>query len=328
MSLINTLLVGGGRMGSAHLEGIAKTPDLASVTAVVEPYQASHQRLRETYGIDHLHVDLASALAAEAVDAVFICTPNNLHAEYALQSLRAGKHVFVEKPLALTVADADEMVRTAAAQDRLLMSGQTLRFAPRIRQVKQLLDEGCVGTVRHIVHRRMSPGRGGDEASWFATQEASGGILPGIGSHSLDAILWWLGDRAASVYAAVANIDPHPEVDIEDEASLVATTARGVMINVAFSFHHKVGYEWIIAGTEGVLHLSSTGGALLLDGESVPPVESVNLPGESDIHREFFSAIRENRPLAQAAGVDVRHSVALVCAAQESGRTGQAVTVD
>ena len=70
MSLINTLLVGGGRMGSAHLEGIAKTPDLASVTAVVEPYQASHQRLRETYGIDHLHVDLASALAAEAVDAM------------------------------------------------------------------------------------------------------------------------------------------------------------------------------------------------------------------------------------------------------------------
>ncbi|HIG18358.1 MAG TPA: hypothetical protein EYQ31_14360, partial [Candidatus Handelsmanbacteria bacterium] len=94
LSLINTLLVGGGRMGSAHLEGIAKTPDLASVTAVVEPYQASHQRLRETYGIDHLHVDLASALAAEAVDAVFICTPNNLHAEYALQSLRVGKHVF------------------------------------------------------------------------------------------------------------------------------------------------------------------------------------------------------------------------------------------
>jgi predicted dehydrogenase len=327
MSTINTLLVGGGRMGSGHLEGIARAADLASVTAVVEPYEPSHQRLAEDFGIHNLHTDLDAALAAEAVDAVFICTPNQLHAEYALKCLRAGKHVFVEKPLALTVADADEMVRTAVEHDRLLMSGQTLRFAPRIRQVKQLLDEGRLGKIHHIVHRRMSPGRGGDENSWFARQAASGGILPGIGSHSLDAILWWLNDRAASVYAVVRNIDPHPEVDIEDEASLLATTAGGVMINVAFSFHHKVGYEWIVAGSEGVLQLSSTGGELRIDDAVIEPVEATNLPGEQDIHREFFSAIRDGRPLAQAAGADVRHSVALVCAAQESGRSGQAVAV-
>ena len=328
MSTIKTLLVGGGRMGSGHLAGIAKAEDLATVTAAVEPFEASQQRLRQEFGINNLHTDLDAALAAEPVDAVFICTPNNLHAEYALKCLRAGKHVFVEKPLALTVADADEMVRTATEHDRLLMSGQTLRFSPRIRQVKQLLAEGCVGEVRHIVHRRMSPGRGGDENSWFARQAASGGILPGIGSHSLDAILWWLEDRAATVYAVVRNIDPHPDVDIEDEASLVATTTGGVLINVAFSFHHKVGYEWIVAGSEGVLQLSSTGGELRLNDAVVAPSESQSLPGERDIHREFFTAIRDGRPLAQAAGADVRHSVALVCAAQESGRTGQAVTIN
>ena len=65
----------------------------------------------------------------------------------------------------------------------------------------------------------------------------------------------------------------------------------------------------------------------LRDDEKEEPAEEVNLPGESSIQDEFFTAIRDQRPLAQAAGADVRHSVALVCAAQESGRTGQVVTV-
>ena len=328
MSAIRTLLVGGGRMGSGHLAGISRASDLGSVTAAVDPHEPSQRRLRQEQGIDKVYSGLQSALSAESVDAVFICTPNHLHAEYALTCLRAGKHVFVEKPMALTLADADEMVRTADETDCLLMSGQSLRFAPRMRQVKELLADGRVGAVNHVVHRRMGAGRGGDEKSWFARQAESGGILPGVGSHSLDAILWWLHDRAATVYAVVRNIDPHPAVDIEDETSLVATTVGGAVINVALSFHHQGGYEWIVAGTEGVIQLTSTGGELLVNGERQEPSDSASLPGQDDIHREFFTAISEGRPLAQAAGADVRHSVALICAAQESGRTGQVVAVD
>ena len=326
MTAIPTLLVGGGRMGSAHLRGISRIPELAVVTAAVEPHEAHHDRLRRVHGIERLHDDLDSALAAEPVEAVFLCTPNHLHAEYALTCLRAGRHVFVEKPLALTVADA--MVAAAEAGGRLLMSGQTLRFEPRLRQVKALLEAGRIGEVRHVLHRRMSPGRGGDEGSWFARQAESGGILPGIGSHSFDILLWWLGDRAVTAYAVVRAIDPHPAVDIEDEVSMVAVTRRGAILNVALSFHHPAGYEWTVAGSDGVIQLASTSGALVVDGEPVPPEESVALPGEEDIHREFFTAIRDSRPLAQASGAEVRHTVALACAAGESGRTGRAVTVD
>ncbi len=328
MSPVPTLLVGGGRMGTAHLQGIARIPELAAVTAAVEPHEAHHERLRRDHGIERLYDDLDSALEAEPAEAVFVCTPNHLHARYALAGLRSGRHVFVEKPLALTVADADEMVAAAEAGGRLLMSGQTLRFEPRLRQVKALLDSGRIGEVRHVLHRRMSPGRGGDEASWFARQAESGGILPGIGSHSFDILLWWLGDRAATAYAVVRAIDPHPAVDIEDEVSMVAVTRRGAVLNVALSFHHRAGYEWTVAGTGGVIQLASTSGALVVDGETLEPEESVALPGEEDIHREFFTAIRDGRPLAQAAGAEVRHTVALTCAAGESGRSGRVVAVD
>ena len=328
MSAIRTLLVGGGRMGTAHLHGIARIPELAAVTAAVEPHEAHRDRLRRDHGIERLYDDLESALEAEPVDAVFVCTPNHLHARYALTCLRSGRHVFVEKPLALTVADADAMVAAAEAGGLRLMSGQTLRFEPRLRQVKALLDSGRIGEVRHVLHRRMSPGRGGDEESWFARQAESGGILPGIGSHSFDIILWWLGDRAVTAYAVVRALDPHPDVDIEDEVSMVAVTRRGAILNVALSFHHPAGYEWTVAGSEGVIQLGSTSGALLVDGTPVEPEEPVDLPGEADIHREFFTAIRDARPLAQAAAAEVRHTVALSCAAGESGRTGRVVTVD
>ena len=97
MSAIPTLLVGGGRMGTSHLQGIARVPELAAVTAAVEPHPAHRERLRRDHGIERLYDDLDSALEAEPAEAVFICTPNHLHARYALACLRSGRHVFVEE---------------------------------------------------------------------------------------------------------------------------------------------------------------------------------------------------------------------------------------
>ena len=325
---IRILLVGAGRMGLGHLRALVDLPELATVVAGVDPSPEARQRLETEYGIERTYAEMAPALAEVESDAVFISVPNFLHVDYALAALEAGRHVFVEKPMALALEDVDAMVQMAECRGLLLMSGQTLRFTPNLRYVKRLIDRGAIGRVRHLVHRRMSAGgRGGDEESWFARQAQSGGILPGIGVHSLDVLLWWLGEKATKVYAVVQNIDPHPEVDIEDETSLVATAASGAIINAALSFHHQAGTEWIAAGSEGVIHLGGNSGKLLLNGEEQEVPEAVELPGESQIQREFLAAIRDGRSLAQAAGKEVREVMALIFAAQESGRTGRAVEV-
>ena len=324
---VEILLVGCGRMGTGHLQAIRALPGLGEVVAGVDPSQVAREHVQREFGVVRTYADLNEALAVEGAPAVFVCSPNNLHAVYALKALAAGRHVFVEKPLALNMADVDRMIAEAGQRGLLLMVGQSLRFFTHIRYIKTLIDAGEIGRVRHIVHRRMSLGRGGDEQSWFARQALSGGILPDSGTHSLDAILWWLGEQAESVYAMVQNIDPHPEVDIEDEVSLVATTPSGALINVAFSFHHSLGYEWSVAGTEGTIQLSGTQGVLTLNGEVSEVPERVELPGEHSIQREFLSAIAEGRPLAQASARDIRATMALVFAAQESGRTGQKVEV-
>ena len=306
MSAIRTLLVGGGRMGTAHLQGIARLPELAVVTAAVEPHEAHRDRLRREHGIERLYDDLDSALEAEPVEAVFICTPNHLHAEYALACLRSGKHVFVEKPLALTVADADALVAAAEAGGRLLMSGQTLRFAPRLRQVKALLDSwpdrraAARPPPAHEPRPRRRRGQLVRPPGGVRRDPAGGsGPTPSTSSSGGSGTgrprpMPWCGRSTPTTPSTSRTRSPW-----------WPSPGGGAILNVALSFHHRAGYEWTVAGSGGVIQLSSTSGALLVDGEPVPPEELVDLPGEEDIHREFFSAIRDSRPLAQAAGSEV-----------------------
>ncbi|MDA0709855.1 MAG: Gfo/Idh/MocA family oxidoreductase [bacterium] len=321
------LLVGCGRMNLSHVAGLKKLPEMATLVAGVDPSESARRNIEAEHGIAPTYADLHDALAKVDADAAIIAVPNNLHAEYTHACLKKGLHVLIEKPMALNLADVDAMIAAAEARGLLLMSGQSQRFSNAIRYVKHLLDNRAVGNIRHVAHRRLGSGRGGDENSWFAKQALSGGILPGIGVHSLDVLLWWMNDRATSVSAIVKNIDPHPAIDIDDEASLIAHTEKGAILNCALSFHHSAGTDWTVMGDEGVLHLNGTNGPLLINGKEQVIPNSVVLPGEDQIHTEFLTAIRTKRPLAQASAQDVRKTMALIFAAMESGRTLQTVAV-
>src|SRR5205807_3715033 len=163
--------------------------DRAELVAVADVSAEARQRAAEEFGIRQQHEDALRAAREAAADAVIVCIPNHLHAPVTLAALESGKHVLVEKPMALTLADAEAMVAAAERAGRVLMCGLSLRFANSIRQVKARVAEGAVGTPRRVVHRRMSRGMGRDEATWVGSQAASGGILPGVGSHSIDAVL-------------------------------------------------------------------------------------------------------------------------------------------
>lgn len=321
------LLVGCGRMNLSHVQGLKNVAELATLAAGVDPSEAARQNIEKEHGVHPTFATLDEALDQVEADAAIIAVPNHLHADYTQACLKKGLHVLIEKPMALSLEDVDAMIATSESENVLLMSGQSQRFSTAIRYVKHLLDNNRVGNIRHVMHRRLGSGRGGDENSWFAKQALSGGILPGIGTHSLDVLLWWMNDKATSVSAMAKNIDPHPAIDIEDEVSLIAHTEKGAMLNCALSFHHSAGTDWTVMGDEGVIHLNGTNGPLLIDGKEHPIPESVELDGEDQIHREFLAAIRGNRPLLQASAQDVRKTMALIFAAMESSQTGQTTQV-
>jgi predicted dehydrogenase len=318
---IRIAMLGAGLMARTHLEAVRRLGDRAELVAIADVNPTACRAAAEEFAIPRQYADALQAVREAEADAVIVCIPNDLHAPVTLAALESGKHVLVEKPMALSLADAQAMVAAAERGGRVLMCGLSLRFSPTIRQVKALVASGAVGTPRRVVHRRMSRGMGRDEGSWFGSQAASGGILPGIGSHSIDALLWWLEDEAVRVAAEVRSLNP--AMEIEDEASVLMTTRGGALISMEFSFNYAVGYDWVIAGDAGVLRLR--GDELTLNGQAQAVPASVSLPGEATLHAEFLAAIVEDRTPAQASGRDTLRSIAVIEAAQRAARTGNVV---
>jgi UDP-N-acetyl-2-amino-2-deoxyglucuronate dehydrogenase len=316
-------MLGAGLMARSHLEAIRALEGRARLVAVADVNAEARARAAAEFGIERQYSDALVAAREADADAVIICIPNHLHAPVTLAALESGKHVLVEKPMALSLADAAAMVAAAERVGRALMCGLSLRFASSIRQVKALVAGGAVGTPRRVVHRRLSRGMGRDEASWFGSQAASGGILPGIGSHSIDAILWWLEDEGARVSAEVRSLNP--AMEIEDEAAVLVTTRSGVLASMEFSFNYRIGYDWAVAGDGGVLCLR--GNDLLVNDQPVAIPEPVSLPGEATLHAEFLGAIAEGRAPLQASGRETLRSIAVIEAAQQSARTETVISL-
>jgi len=318
---IRVAMIGAGINGFGHMKAISELPGMAELVAVADVVPEQVEKAMQEFQIGTSFADALVAASEAEADAVIVSIPNKLHAKVVLAALRSGKHVLVEKPMALTLADAEEMVRTAEERGLRLMVGQSLRFHSPMRKIKQMLGQGAVGRVRHVLHRRMSYFTSRPEDSWFGSQEQSGGVLPGVGSHSIDAILWWLDDAPARVCAEIQSL--RPRMDIEDEAAVLLATQRNTMVTMAYSMNYSVGQEWIICGDDGIIRLQGREVVLNDEPQDVPDV--IPLDGEPELHAEFLTAIRDGRPLAQASGRQVLPSIAVICGAQESARTGQMV---
>jgi predicted dehydrogenase len=155
---VNVAIVGVGYWGTKILRTFSATPgaritDLCDLDAgQLAAAAGRHPGARTTR-------DLGSLLARDDVDAVVLATPPSRHHNMALAALRARKHVWVEKPLALAVGDARELVEAAASAGRVLFVDETFLYDPLVREMKRLVDDGALGTVRHLSFERLGMGR-------------------------------------------------------------------------------------------------------------------------------------------------------------------------
>ena len=148
-------VIGAGYWG-ANLVRICS--ELGVLESVCDANEAAIAKIAEQYPEAGLEFDLASLLERD-IDAVVIAAPAPLHAELALEAIAAGKHVFVEKPLAMSADDAATVVRAARAGGRTLFVGHLLLYHPAVRRMLALIHEGAIGDVRHVRSRRLSWGR-------------------------------------------------------------------------------------------------------------------------------------------------------------------------
>jgi predicted dehydrogenase len=187
---VNIGVIGAGQIGHIACEEILRHPD-ARVTAVADLDSARLERLAERFGIGARFLDPEALLASDAVDAVYIATPNVFHAPLSLAALQQGKHVLLEKPFAMNTEEAERVVARARESGRVFTVGMNQRFRPDVQRVRALVASGSLGDVYHAkaywLRRTGIPKLG----TWFGKKSlAGGGALLDIGVHMLDVALY------------------------------------------------------------------------------------------------------------------------------------------
>jgi UDP-N-acetyl-2-amino-2-deoxyglucuronate dehydrogenase len=274
-----------------------------------------------------------AVLARPDVDAVCLCTPSGLHAIQAVQAARAGKHVLVEKPMALTLEDAESMIRACASAGVRLGVVLQRRADPSFQAVRASITAGALGTP--VLGTATVPYLRGqsyyDSAAWRGTwAQDGGGALMNQGIHVVDLLLWLMGD-VSEVSARTATL-AH-EIEVEDCATATLRFASGALGSLAATTAAAPGFPHRVEVYGSRSGIQIEGETVMRPGEARHDPASagagasptgISVIGHTRILDDFAAAVREGRaPLVP--GEEGRRSLALVLAVYESARTGRAV---
>jgi predicted dehydrogenase len=246
-------MLGAGVIAGIHSGSFKHLPD-AKVTKIHAPLHGPRDALAAKLGAKTVD-DADDILGAADVDAVMICTPTSTHAEYAVRGLENGKHVFCEKPMALSLEDADRMIAAQAQSRRVLMIGLVLRWFHEFRTLKRLVDGGTIGEVR-IARTTRAAGfpRGTDD--WYANYAMSGGLALDMLTHDYDFLRWCFGDVERVMARGLASAG----LDHLDYCLVLLRFASGVIAHVEGSWAHPAGTFFTraeLAGTDGLIGFDS-----------------------------------------------------------------------
>ncbi len=244
--------------------------------------------------------DLSEALRDPKIDAVYVASPVALHAEQTIASLRAGKHVLCEKPVALDYAQAETMAEAARESGRLLGIAYYRRLYPKLMRAKQLIAEGTIGQpvlVEANYHGWLeSPDRG-----WLKDPAlAGGGPLYDVGSHRVDACNFLFGKpvRATGLLSNALH-----ELAVEDSATTLIEYAGGIHAVIDVRWNSRIQRDpFRIVGVEGEISLDSLNGPALRVLTSDGALREEQLPAHTNVHypavENFVAAVLDGKPIA------------------------------
>jgi len=227
MDMVRVGLVGSGFVTAIHHAAFARVEGV-KVVAVASPTAGHAERFAAARGIAHHCTDYRQLLDLKDIDLVVLGLPNDLHCEVTVAAAQAGKHVVVEKPMAMNLAECDRMIAASQHARVILGYAEELCFAPKYVRLKQLVDEGALGKI-HLV--KQSEKHDGPHASWFYdTRRSGGGVTFDMGCHAVEFFRWILGKPAITgVYAEMGTCAHGDKTDGDDEALLILNFDGGAV---------------------------------------------------------------------------------------------------
>jgi len=333
--VIRVALLGYGFIGRVHLAHLRRLRGV-QVVAVVE---SDPEKLRtlvrgnipageEEASVEGLSclADVADVLGRPDVDVVDICLPTHLHKDVALRALEAGHHVICEKPLALSLADVDEILARAERSGRRLLVAHCIRFWPEYEFLQSLVQSGQFGRPRSAIFRRVSPfPTWGGSDGWFSDPQKSGGALLDLHIHDVD-IAQLLFGRPRAVFARASWNSKGASTcvfaqHIHEGGPLVFL--EGSWEHAAFEMSFHVAFE-----EAEVRYNSQARPALRVIRRGRVEPEFPEIPGEDGYARElryFVECLESGREPSRVSLPSIRSAMEIAFAELESARTGNVV---
>ncbi len=328
---IKVALLGAGRIGKVHARAVSAAEG-ATLVAVADAFPEAAESLAAGYGASVRSID--EIAASEDVDAVVICTPTTTHADLIEQFARAGKAVFCEKPIDLSLDRVKTCLKTVEDLGALLMIGFNRRFDPHFRAVREAIDAGRIGAVEMVQITSRDPGA--PPPSYI---ETSGGIFRDMTIHDFDMARFLLGEDITTVYATGSVlVDPEiGKLGDYDSAMVVLTTGSGKQCSISNSRRATYGYDQRVEvhGSTGAVAAENLRPVSIelatQEGYTRPPLHDFFMTRYLDAYAAeiavFIDAVESGRA-PSPSGEDGLKALALAEAALKSVAERRAVGMD
>ena len=316
-------VIGVGTFGSLHARVYAELGS-ADLVAVADIQQEKTQRLVSQYGVRG-YADYNELLEKENLDIVSVCTSDELHLAPVLAAAAAGRHIFVEKPLAMNPSDCDAMIQATEDAGVKFTVGQILRFDPRYYAAKKAIADGEIGATVHLFARRNNPIGNAMRLGKHTS------VLFFLGIHDIDFMNWCVGSKVERVYAeSVSRV--LQDMGTADSCLALIKFQNGTIATLEVSwilpqsFSGRLDAQFEAAGTEGTLFVDGSGQAVEVyrsDGSACPDVMyAPELRGRytgilKDEISHFVECVQQDKTPA-VTGQDGKAAVEVACAIEES----------
>jgi myo-inositol 2-dehydrogenase/D-chiro-inositol 1-dehydrogenase len=227
MSRTKVAILGAGFISDIHIESYHRFVPDAEVIAVYARNEEKVKAFAEKHHVPNWYTNIDAIINESGCDIVDICLPNFLHAEAAIKAANAGKQIIIEKPLAVTLEEADAMIAACKKAGVRLMYAEELCFAPKYERVRHMVKEGAVGEVFML---KQAEKHSGPHSDWFYDINLSGGgVLMDMGCHAFQWFRWMLNNaKAVSVYASMSTVLHKGRTKGEDNSIVIIEFENGV----------------------------------------------------------------------------------------------------
>lgn len=330
--MLKVAVIGAGVISDSHFEGWKNIPSI-EVTAVVDLNEDAAKEKSDKWKIPNVVTDYKKVLNDESIDIVDLCIPHHLHADITIECLKADKHVICEKPIALTIEDAERVAAAEKETNKKLMIAENWYYIPSIAEGIKVVKEGKIGEVFSVkanldfngLRSKVQKGSGSRDNSWRGEIEKSGGgILMDAGIHSIS-VMRHLGGEAESIIGLIGQSVQEQSESIDNLFNTLIkfeNGGTGYSHSTEASGWNMPKFDFEILGTNGAVFIDIIKQKLVTHINEEVKEQEIQAKGGMTEELEHFVECIENDLTPMSGSEDQIKSLKLILAAYQSAKEG------